>query len=63
MRFREALQQSDNLVAEGKFDEAQRALLELQQEFPDSAEIDQKLLELDRQMKLGRLLAGRPTSL
>jgi Flp pilus assembly protein TadD len=57
-RFREALQQSDNLVAEGKFDDAQRALLELQQEFPDSAEIDQKLLALDQQMKLGRLMAG-----
>jgi serine/threonine-protein kinase len=56
MRIREALQQSGNLVAEGKFDEAQRALLELQQEFPDSAEIDQKLLELDRHMKLVRLL-------
>ena len=56
-RFREALQQSDNLVAEGKFDDAQHALLELQQEFPDSAEIDQKLLALDQQMKLARLLA------
>jgi serine/threonine-protein kinase len=57
VRFRGALQQSDNLVAAGKFDDAQRALLELQQEFPDSTEIDQKLLALDQQMKLGRLLA------
>ncbi len=56
-RFREELQQFDDLVAEGKFDEAQLGLLELQQEFPDSAEIDQKLLALDRQMKLARLLA------
>ena len=62
VRFREALQQSDSLVAEGKFDDAQRALLELQQEFPDSTEIDQKLLALDQQMKLGRLTGGRPTA-
>ena len=51
------MQQSDSLVAQGKFDDAQRALLELQQEFPDSTEIDQKLLVLDQQMKLDRLLA------
>jgi serine/threonine-protein kinase len=57
-RFREALQQTDNLVAEGKLDDAQRALLELQQEYPDSTEIDQKLLALDQQMKLGRLMVG-----
>ena len=57
-QFREALQQCDNLVAQGKFDDAQRALLELQQEYPDSTEIDQKLLALDQQMKLGRLIVG-----
>ena len=55
-RFREELQQIGNLVAEGKLDEARLGLLELQQKFPGSAEIDQKLLELDRQMKLARLL-------
>jgi len=55
-RFRVTLQQSDNLVGEGKFDHAQGALRELQQEFPDSAAIEQKLLELDEQMKVARLL-------
>ena len=57
VRFREALQHSGSLVAEGKFDDAQSALLELQQEFPDSTEIDQRLLALDQQMKMAQLLA------
>jgi serine/threonine-protein kinase len=56
--FLEALQQCDQLVAEGKFDDAQSALLDLQQKFPDATEIDKKLLALDQQMKLGRLLEG-----
>jgi len=57
MRFRAALEQADNLAAEGKFDEAQHALLELQEAFPDSTEIDQRLLALDQQMKLAFSLA------
>lgn len=56
-RFRETLRQSDGLEVAGKFDDAQRTLLELQQEFPDSTEIDQKLAALDQKMKMGRLLA------
>lgn len=56
-RFREALQRSDNLAAGGKLEEAQRALQELQQDFPDSTEIDQKLLAIDQQMKISRLIA------
>jgi len=56
LRFRKALQQSDHLVAEGNFDDAQRVLLELQQEFPDSAELDRVLLLLGQQMKVARLL-------
>ncbi len=55
-RFRATLRQSDGLVAEGKFADAQDALRELQQEFSDSVEIEQKLLELDEQMKVARLL-------
>jgi tetratricopeptide (TPR) repeat protein len=55
-KFREGLQQADNLVAEKKFEDAQFALLELQQEFPDSAEIDQKLRALDQGMKLHLLV-------
>jgi len=54
-RFRETLQRSGDLVAEAKFDEAQDALRELQLEFPDSAEIEQKLRELDELMKVARL--------
>ena len=57
LRFQQALQQSGGLIAEGKFDDAQRALLELQREFPDSTEIDQELLEIDQQLKLRRLLS------
>jgi eukaryotic-like serine/threonine-protein kinase len=56
-RFRQALQHSDNLVAQGKLEEAQHGLLELQQEFPDSTEIDQKLLAIDQKMKIARLLS------
>ncbi len=56
VRFREALQQTGKLAAEGKFDDAQSALMELRQEFPDSAEIDQKLQVLDQQIKVSRLL-------
>ena len=55
--FREVLQQSDYLLVEGKFEEAQRTLLDLQQEFPDSKEIDQKLLDIDQQMKIARSIA------
>jgi len=56
-RFREALQRSDEMVAQGKLDDAQQALLELQQAFPDSGEIDQKLVALDQQMKVSRSIA------
>jgi serine/threonine-protein kinase len=55
-RFRVTLQHCDYLLAEGKFEDAQGALHDLQQEFPDSAEIEQKLLELDQQAKVARLL-------
>ncbi len=55
-KFREALQKADNLVAEKKFEEAQYALLSLQQEFPGSAEINQKLSALDQQLKLHLLV-------
>jgi len=55
-KIREGLQQADNLVAEKKFEGAQFALLELQQEFPDSTEIDQKLRALDQGMKLHLLV-------
>ena len=55
-KIREGLQQADNLVGEKKFEEAHFALLELQQAFPDSAEIDQKLQALDQGMKLHLLV-------
>jgi len=55
--LREALQQFSNLVAEGKLDDARQVLLDLQQRVPNSAEIDQKLLDLDQKMKLARLLS------
>ena len=55
-KIREGLQQADNLVAEKKFEDAQFALVELQQEFPDSTEIDQKLQALDQGMKLHLLV-------
>ncbi len=42
-RLKEALWQADNLVSEGKYEEAQSRLLELQQDFPDSDEIRVKL--------------------
>jgi tetratricopeptide (TPR) repeat protein len=51
------LGQADNLAAEGRLDEAQHALLNLQAEFPDSAEIDPKLLAFDRQIKVNRFVA------
>ncbi len=47
-KLREALQQADKLVAEKKFEESQFSLMDLQQSFPDSAEIDKKLQGLDR---------------
>jgi serine/threonine-protein kinase len=56
-RLWEVFQQSDNLVAEGKYDDAQFALLELQQQFPDSQEIGQKLVAVDQQIRVARLLA------
>jgi serine/threonine-protein kinase len=55
-RFRETLQKSGDLVAEGKIADAQDALRQLQEEFPDSAEIEQKLLELDQPMKVAQLI-------
>ena len=55
-KIREGLQQADNLVAEKKFEEAQFALLELQQKFPDSTEIDQKVRTLAQGMKLHLLV-------
>ena len=57
-RFREALQRSDNLVAEGKFEDAQqRPSWNCSKSSPIPTEIDQKLLVLDQQMKVGRLIA------
>jgi len=46
----------DNLTA-GKFDEAEIALFEMQSEFPASTPVGQKLLVLERQLKMARLLA------
>ncbi len=56
-KLREALQQADKLVAEKKFEESQFFLMDLQQSFPDSTEIDKKLQGLDGQMKLHLLVA------
>jgi eukaryotic-like serine/threonine-protein kinase len=56
-KIREGLQQADNLVAEKKIEEAQFALLELQQGYPESTEIDQKLRALEQGMKLHLLVA------
>jgi Flp pilus assembly protein TadD len=55
-RFREVVEQSDSLVAAGNLDEAQRVLLDFQQEFPDSTEVEQMLQALDLLMKVARLL-------
>ncbi|MGA2984969.1 MAG: protein kinase [Terriglobia bacterium] len=46
-RLKEALWQTDNLVSEGKYEEAQNRLLELQQDFPNSDAVHQKLQVLD----------------
>jgi serine/threonine-protein kinase len=42
-RLKEGLWQTDNLVSEGKYEEGHNRLLELQQEFPDSDEVNLKL--------------------
>ncbi len=55
-RLRATLQQADTLATETKFEDAQYTLRELRQEFPDSAEIDQKLRALDLQTKLHALV-------
>ena len=55
--LRAAFQRYDEMFAAGRFDEAELALLEMQQEFPATTPVGQKLLELERQFKVGRLFA------
>ncbi len=56
--FQQVVQHADQLVAEGKFEDAQHTLTELQQEFPDSNEVHLKLQRLDQQMRVGGLVAS-----
>ena len=58
-RLKEALWQADNLVSEGKYEEAQNRLLELQQDFPTSDEVHQKLQILDPLIRSRKLIQGR----
>ena len=55
-QFQEGLQKVDQLVAAGKFEDAQLALQQLRLEFPDMPGIDQKMRAIDQQVKLARLL-------
>jgi eukaryotic-like serine/threonine-protein kinase len=54
--FRERLKHADGLLAEKKFEEAQYALLELQNDHPQASGIAQRLQDLQPQMKLHQLL-------
>jgi Flp pilus assembly protein TadD len=55
--LRQAFQRFDDLLTAGKIDEAELVFLEMQQAFPASTEIGQGLPVLERQLKMGRLLA------
>ena len=55
--LRATFQRYDDSLSAGKFDEAEIALLEMQNEFPASTAIGQKLLVLEHQLKMARLLA------
>jgi len=55
--LRATFQRYDDMVSAGNFDEAEIALLEMQNEYPVSTPIGQKLLVLERQLKMARLLA------
>lgn len=55
--LRATFQRYDDRMTAGKFDEAEIALLEMQSEYPASTPIGQKLLVLERQLKMARLLA------
>lgn len=55
--LREAFQRFDDSLTLGRFDEAELALLEMQETFPASTEIGEGLLVLERRLKLGRLFA------
>ncbi len=56
--FQQVMQQIDQFAAEGKFENAQQSLMELQQEFPDSNEIHLKSQRLDQQMRVGGMVAS-----
>jgi len=55
-RLKEGLWQADNLVSEGKYEEAQTRLRELQQGFPASDEVDLKLKILGPLIRSGKLV-------
>ncbi len=56
--FRAVLQQAEQLASQGKLEDAQHTLTELQQEFPDSNELHLKLQKLDQQMKVASLFTA-----
>ena len=59
-RLKEVLWKADNLVSEGKYNEAQRELAALQKEFPDAEEVQQKLQVVNKRRAEPAAAGGSP---